>query len=87
MSPVKHAPQLLINIFIDTAEYLRGYHMTVVIGPATIAIGSASELEYLLLLSRDIELINEADFTLLIGEAIEVKKMLISFFQKLKANC
>ncbi len=52
-----------------------------------IAIGSASELEYLLLLSRDIELINEEDFTLLIAEAIEIKKMLISFFQKLKANC
>ena len=52
-----------------------------------IAIGSASELEYLLLLSRELELINEADFTLLIAEAIEVKKMLISFFQKLKANC
>ena len=52
-----------------------------------IAIGSASELEYLLLLSHDIELINEADFTLLIAEVVEVKKMLISFFQKLKANC
>jgi four helix bundle protein len=52
-----------------------------------IAIGSASELEYLLFLSHDLELINEADFTLLIGEAIEVKKMLIAFFQKLKANC
>jgi four helix bundle protein len=54
-----------------------------------IAIGSASELEYeyLLLLSRDIELINETDFTWLITEAIEVKKMLIAFFQKLKANC
>jgi four helix bundle protein len=52
-----------------------------------IAIGSASELEYLLFLSHDLELINEMDFTLLIGEAIEVKKMLIAFFQKLKANC
>jgi len=52
-----------------------------------IAIGSASELEYLLLLSRDIGLINEADFKLLITEVVEVKKMLISFFQKLKANC
>lgn len=51
-----------------------------------IAIGSASELEYLLLLSRDIELINGADFKALIAEAIEVKKMLISFYKKLKAN-
>ena len=52
-----------------------------------IAIGSASELEYQLLLSRDLELINEADFKSLIAEAVEIKKMLISFFQKLKANC
>lgn len=52
-----------------------------------IAIGSASELEYLLQLSRDLALIKEADFKLLITEAVEVKKMLISFFQKLKANC
>jgi four helix bundle protein len=52
-----------------------------------IAIGSASELEYLLQLSRDLALIKEADFRLLIAEAVEVKKMLISFFQKLKANC
>jgi len=52
-----------------------------------IAIGSASELEYLLLLSRDLALINEKDFKVLIAEVVEVKKMLISFFQKLKANC
>jgi four helix bundle protein len=51
-----------------------------------IAIGSASELEYLLLLSRDLELINLLDFKAVITEAIEVKKMLISFYKKLKAN-
>lgn len=50
-----------------------------------IAIGSASELEYLLLLSRDLEFTNEADFKVLIAETVEVKKMLISFFQKLRA--
>jgi four helix bundle protein len=49
-----------------------------------IAIGSASELEYLLLLSRDLGLIDEADFKLLITEATEVKKMLIFFFKSLK---
>ncbi len=52
-----------------------------------IAIGSASELEYLIQLSRDLALINEAEFKLLIAETVELKKMLISFFQKLKANC
>jgi len=53
-----------------------------------IAIGSASELEYLLLLSRDIELIDEDAYTSLMADAIEVKKMLISFFKsvKLKSN-
>lgn len=48
-------------------------------------IGSASELEYLLTLGHDLELINRADFERLITETVEVKKMLITFFQKLKA--
>jgi four helix bundle protein len=45
-----------------------------------IAIGSSSELEYLLLLSHDLELINETDFKCLITETVEIKKMMISFF-------
>jgi four helix bundle protein len=51
-----------------------------------IAIGSASELEYLLMLGHDLELIAMSDFEFLITETIEVKKMLITFFKKLKAN-
>ncbi|MBI4654993.1 MAG: four helix bundle protein [Nitrospirae bacterium] len=51
-----------------------------------IAIGSASELEYLLLLCCDLELINKQDFKLLMAEIVEVKKMLISFFKKLRAK-
>lgn len=51
-----------------------------------IAIGSASELEYLLHLSRDLEFINESDYLSMNAETVEVKKMLISFFKKLKAN-
>jgi four helix bundle protein len=51
-----------------------------------IAIGSSSELEYQLLLSHDLKLINDSDFRSLMAETLEVKKMLISFFQKLKAN-
>ena len=51
-----------------------------------IAIGSTSELEYLLTLCRDLELINLADFESLLTETVEVKKMLITFFLKLKAN-
>ena len=50
-----------------------------------IAIGSASELEYLLLLSSDLGLIKESDYRTLITKVIEVKKMLITFFMKLKA--
>jgi len=52
-----------------------------------IAIGSTSELEYQLLLSHELELINDSDFKSLAAETVEVKKMLISFFKKLKANC
>jgi four helix bundle protein len=51
-----------------------------------ISIGSSSELEYQLLLSHDLKLINDSDYRSLIAETVEVKKMLISFFQKLKAN-
>ena len=51
-----------------------------------IAIGSSSELEYLLFLSHDLQLINDSDFKSLMAEIVEIKKMMISFFQKLKAQ-
>lgn len=51
-----------------------------------IAIGSSSELEYQLLLSHDLGFIKDSDFKSLTAETVEVKKMMISFFQKLKAN-
>ena len=41
-----------------------------------IAMGSASELEYQLLLARDLENIKPLDFKRLSGQVIEVKKML-----------
>jgi four helix bundle protein len=47
-----------------------------------IAMGSASELEYHLLLARDLEL----DYERLESEVIEVKRMLASFIQKLRAD-
>ncbi len=52
-----------------------------------IPIGSSSEFEYQLLLSHDHDLINETDYKNIMTETVEVKKMIISFFQKLKANC
>lgn len=51
-----------------------------------IALGSASELEYLLVLSRDIELVNQTSFESLSTDVVEVKKMLTSFIKKLKAD-
>jgi four helix bundle protein len=41
-----------------------------------IAMGSASELEYHLLPSRDLQILNETDYPSLVGTAVEVKKKL-----------
>ncbi len=51
-----------------------------------IAIGSASELEYHLLLSHDLELLQPPDYVQLADEVSEIKRMLTSFIQKLKAD-
>jgi four helix bundle protein len=51
-----------------------------------IAMGSASELEYQLLLARDLEIMKSLDFQRLSGEVIEVKKMLASLIHKLRAD-
>jgi four helix bundle protein len=53
----------------------------------SIAMGSASELDYHLLLARDLKLLNEADDAQLAAQATEVKKMLAGLIQKLKADC
>jgi four helix bundle protein len=51
-----------------------------------IAMGSASELEYHLLLAHDLELLRLLDYRRLSDEVIEVKRMLASFIHKLKAE-
>lgn len=51
-----------------------------------IAMGSASELEYQLLLAHDLELLNSLDYERLSGEVCEVKRMLASFIHKLRAE-
>jgi len=51
-----------------------------------IAMGSASELEYHLLLARDLNLLNSVDYNQLAGEVTEVKRMLTSLIQKLTAD-
>jgi four helix bundle protein len=49
-------------------------------------MGSASELEYHLLLARDLEFICGSDYDMLANEVVEVKRMLTSFIHKLKAD-
>lgn len=51
-----------------------------------IAAGSASELEYHLLLARDLGLIESLEHKRLTKETTEVKRMLTVFVQKLKAD-
>jgi four helix bundle protein len=51
-----------------------------------IAAGSAAELEYHLLLSRDLELLEEADYRRVSEEVVEVKRMLAALMQKLRAE-
>jgi four helix bundle protein len=50
-----------------------------------IAIGSASELEYQLLLARDLDYLQSPEYEKLSAQAVEVKKMLSSLMQKVKA--
>jgi four helix bundle protein len=51
-----------------------------------IAMGSACELEYYLLLALDLELIPEKDYKQINNDLIEIKKMLTVFIQKLRKN-
>jgi four helix bundle protein len=51
-----------------------------------IALGSASELEYHLLLSRDLKLMAESEHERLAGDVTEIKRMLTSLIQKLSAE-
>jgi four helix bundle protein len=48
-----------------------------------IALGSASELEYHLLLARDLALLNSADYDRLDGAVVEIKRMLAAFVHTL----
>lgn len=51
-----------------------------------IAAGSASELEYHILLARDLELLPEAEYERLSTTAEEVKRMLASLLRRLRAD-
>ena len=52
----------------------------------TIARGSASELEYQILLARDLKLIQPHDYEQLAERTTEIKRMLTVFVQKLNAD-
>lgn len=60
-----------------TAELLRFLH---------IAMGSASELDYHLLLARDLQFLTDAAYEKLEAEVTEIRRMLNSFMQKLRTN-
>jgi len=51
-----------------------------------IAVGSASEVEYPLLLARDLDLLEAPEHQRLSDEAVEVKRMLASLMQKLRTD-
>lgn len=50
------------------------------------SMGSASELEYQLILAYDLEYIAQETFEKTISELTEIKRMLNAFIQKLRAN-
>ena len=51
-----------------------------------IAMGSASELEYQLMLAHDLELLRTVDYQRLSEGAVEVKRMLALFLHKPRAD-
>jgi four helix bundle protein len=51
-----------------------------------VGAGSASELEYHLLLARDLDLLKIPDYQRLSDDAVEVKRMLASLMQELRAD-
>ncbi|MBI2816246.1 MAG: four helix bundle protein [Acidobacteria bacterium] len=52
----------------------------------SIALGSASELEYHLLLSRDLRFIKGRDYASLVDQATEIKRMLSGLLRKLRPD-
>lgn len=51
-----------------------------------IAMGSSSELEYLLLLAHDLSYLGDDQYRKLQANLVEVRKMLNAFIQRLKAS-
>jgi four helix bundle protein len=51
-----------------------------------MAAGSASEVEYQLLLARDLALLKASDAEHLSSQVVEIKRMLSTLMQKLRAD-
>ena len=51
-----------------------------------MAMGSASELEYHLLLAHDLKMLKQQDYDRMCGQTVEVKRMLSALLQKLRAE-
>jgi len=51
-----------------------------------VALGSASELEYHLVLAADLKLIDRATYARMDGSVVEVKRMLTGFIRKLTSD-
>lgn len=49
-----------------------------------IAIGSANELEYQLILSRDLNYFSDKDYQALSDQLLEVKRMLLGLYRKVR---
>jgi len=52
----------------------------------TISMGSASELDYHLLLAHDLKMLTDAQYEHLSTELTQVRKILTAFVHKLTAN-
>lgn len=64
----------------------KSHALTLAIYKSTDAMGSSSELEYLLLLARDFGYIQAGIYQSMQNEIVETRKMLNAFIQKLKAS-
>ena len=51
-----------------------------------IAFSSSSEVQYLLILSKDLNYLSSKEYQELSNELIEIRRMLISFLKKLRLN-
>ena len=52
----------------------------------TISMGSASEVEYLLLLSKDLNYINQNQYEILNNKIVEIKKMMSAYSAKIRQS-